>query len=150
MADNQETPRVPYWHLYTDDGGVSRQRLCHMTAFELESISPPADPQWLGQKHHDGMTVLFTVLPVGWVGTWHENPAPQWIIPVSGAWWVESMDGERRTFGPGEISFGEDQGTVERDGKSGHRSGTAGDEPAVLMIVQFDSERDTPTPCRFD
>ena len=26
--------------------------------------------------------VLVTVLPVGWIGDWHENPRPQWIIPV--------------------------------------------------------------------
>lgn len=149
-GDAAEAPRIPYGHLYTDADGVSRHRLCYMTEFERKSIAPPADPQWLGKTHHDGMTVLFTVMPVGWTGTWHENPAPQWIIPLSGAWWVEAMDGERRTFKQGEISFGEDQGTVEQDGKSGHRSGTDGDAPAVLMVVQFDTQRDTTTPCRFD
>ena len=46
------------------------------------------------------MTVLVTVQPVGWVGTWHENPAPQWIVPLSGRWWVESMDGKRVEMGP--------------------------------------------------
>jgi hypothetical protein len=145
-----EKPRVPYWHLYTDSEGTSRQKRCVMTEFELKSMQPPADPQWQGRKHHDGMSVLVTVLPVGWVGTWHENPAPQWIIPLSGCWWVESMDGERVEMGPGEISFGEDQNCVQQDGKRGHASGTVGDEPAVLMIVQFDTRRAQTTPCRFE
>ena len=79
-----------------------------------------------------------TVLPVGWIGDWHENPKPQWIIPLSGRWFVESMDGQRVEMGPGEISFGEDQNTRNVAGKQGHLSGTVGDEPAVLMIVQFD------------
>ena len=54
-------------------------------------------------------TVVFTVQPVGWVGEWHENPAPQWIVLLSGRWWVESMDGTRVEMGPGELSLGEDQ-----------------------------------------
>lgn len=147
MSD--EIPSVPYWHLYTDADGVSRQRQCRMTEFELKSMQPPAAPQWQGQKHHDGMTVMVTVQPVGWEGAWHENPAPQWIIPLSGRWYVESMDGTRIEMGPGEISFGEDQGTRERDGRKGHMSGTVGDEPAVLMVVQFDTSRREITPCRF-
>jgi uncharacterized membrane protein YphA (DoxX/SURF4 family) len=56
-------------------------------------------------------TVFVTVLPVGWIGDWHENPKPQWIIPLSGRWFVESMDGQRVEMGPGEISFGEDKNT---------------------------------------
>ncbi|MGI9024128.1 MAG: hypothetical protein ACR2GP_00810 [Burkholderiaceae bacterium] len=48
---------------------------------------------------------------VGWVGEWHENPKPQWIVPMSGRWFVESMDGRRAEMGMGDISFGEDQRT---------------------------------------
>ena len=48
-------------------------------------------------------TVVFTVQPVGWVGDWHENPAPQWIIVLSGRWWIESMDGDAHRAGPGRI-----------------------------------------------
>jgi hypothetical protein len=77
------------------------------------------------------------VQPVGWVGDWHENPAPQWIIVLSGRWWIESMDGTRIEQGPGAFSFGEDQGCTEMGGKKGHRSGTIGAEPAVLMTVQL-------------
>lgn len=144
-----EQPRIGYWHLYTDAQGVSRQRRCWMTKFELKSMQPPAAPQWQGRKHHDGMTILITVQPVYWTGDWHENPAPQWIIPLSGHWWVESMDGDRVEMGPGEISFGEDQNCVQQDGRRGHRSGTVGDQPAVLMVVQFDTRRGSSTPCRF-
>ena len=52
-------------------------------------------------------------------------------------------------MGPGEISFGEDQNTVETDGRKGHRSGTVGDEPAVLMVVQFAAPPTVASPCRF-
>jgi hypothetical protein len=92
------------------------------------------------------MTTLMTVLPVGWAGTWHENPRPQWIIPLSGRWFVEAMDGSRAEMGPGELAFGGDQDCAEVDGKRGHRSGTVGGEPAVLMVVQFEDGA-PPAPC---
>ena len=138
MSSQPDAPRVPYWHLWTDKDGISRQRLCTLSEFELASISPPASPQWLGQKHSAATTLLVTVLPIGWLGTWHENPKPQWIVPLSGRWFVESMDGQRVEMGPGELSFGADQGTREQDGKRGHRSGTLGAAPAVLMLIQLE------------
>ncbi len=142
-------PIIPYWHLWTDAKGVSRQTQCAMTAFDLKSIKPPADPQWQGQRLSGQMTTLVTVLPVGWIGAWHENPKPQWIIPLSGRWFVESMDGAHVEMGPGELSFGGDQNCRAADGKLGHRSGTVGDAPAVLMIIQFDDRPAPISACEF-
>jgi hypothetical protein len=136
MNEN-ETPVVPFWRLFVDPDGVSRWRRSAMTRFTLKSMQPPAAPQWQSEKTRGDITVLTTVQPVGWRGDWHENPAPQWIVPLSGRWWVEAMDGERREFGPGEFSFGGDQNCRARDGRRGHLSGTLGDQPAVLMVVQY-------------
>ena len=136
MSDPGARPRVPYWHLYVDDTGTSRQTPCALTDFALKGVGP-ADPQWNDTMERGEATVVFTVQPVGWVGDWHENPAPQWIVVLSGRWWIESMDGTRIEQGPGEFSFGEDQGCREIDGRKGHRSGTLGDEPCRLMTVQL-------------
>jgi hypothetical protein len=139
-ADQQAPPTLDYWYVWTDENGVSHQSRRQTQNFKLNSISPPASPQWLGQLKQKGGTVSFTVMPVGWVGTWHENPKPQWIIPLSGRWFVETMDGQRVEMGVGEISFGADQNTRPNDqGHRGHLSGTVGNEPAVLMLVQFDT-----------
>jgi hypothetical protein len=142
-------PQIGYWHLWTDVHGISHQTRCVMTQFELQSISGPAQPQWQGQKTKAETTIMVTVLPVGWIGEWHENPRPQWIVPLSGHWFVESMDGQRVEMGPGEISFGADQHTKERDGKQGHFSGNAGDQPAVLMLVQFEVSASPTLGCPF-
>jgi len=136
MSDLGPQPQVPYWHLWVDGDGVSHQQPCHLTKYEAQRIGP-ADPQWNNKQPRGDATVVFTVQPVGWVGEWHENPAPQWIVVLSGRWFIESMDGTRIEQGPGEFSFGEDQGCVTRDGRLGHRSGTVGDLPAVLMTVQL-------------
>ncbi len=135
------SPSVDYWHVWTDEQGISRQSRRQISDFKLKSISPPAAAQWLGQVKQVGGTCSFTVLPVGWVGDWHENPHPQWIIPLSGRWFVETMDGQRVEMGVGEISFGADQNTqADATGHKGHLSGTVGDVPAVLLIVQFADE----------
>ena len=144
-----EKPNVLYWHLWTDNDGVSRQTRCTLTEFELKSMQPPAQPQWQGKKITGAMTTMVTVQPVRWIGTWHENPKPQWIVPLSGRWFVESMDGIRVEMGPGELSFGGDQNCRDLDGKHGHRSGTVGDVPAVLMVIQFDDAPAPSTPCEF-
>ena len=129
-------PTVPYWHIWTDEDGVSHQNQCALEHFELGSVGD-ADPQWNNKQERTEATVVFTVLPVGWVGEWHENPAPQWILPLSGRWFVESMDGTRVEFGAGDLSRGEDQDCVaDTQGNKGHRSGTLGHAPCVLMCVQ--------------
>jgi hypothetical protein len=143
------SPVIPYWHVWTDAEGVSHQSRCEMTDFQKAAIQPAAAPQWIGAKTRDDATVFVTVLPVGWVGDWHENPKPQWIIPLSGRWFVQTMDGTRVEMGPGDISFGEDQNTRPVDGKSGHLSGTVGPAPAVLMLVQFEAAPTVASACRF-
>ena len=137
MSDSGPKPRIGYWHIWTDDQGVSHQTRCELTEWELKGVGGAA-PQWNNAQARSEATTVFTVQPVGWVGEWHENPAPQWIVPLSGRWWVESMDGTRVEMGPGDLSLGEDQGcTAGADGRKGHRSGTIGDQPAVLMTVRL-------------
>lgn len=130
-------PHLDYWHLYTDAIGVSHHSRCTLAQFTLGGVGKAA-PQWNDKQPQGEATVVFVVLPAGWVGDWHENPAPQWILPVSGRWWVEAMDGSRVEMGPGDLSLGEDQHCVmDRAGRKGHRSGTAGDGPATLLTVQL-------------
>ncbi len=87
--------------------------------------------------------------PQAGVGEWHENPEPQWIVPLSGRWFVETMDGKRVEMGPGEISFGNDQNTkADARGHTGHRSGTAGDQPCMLMLIQLDRNAVNTPPCK--
>jgi quercetin dioxygenase-like cupin family protein len=92
--------------------------------------------------------VVIAQFPKGWVGAWHENPAPQWIIPLSGRWFVETMDGHRIEI-PGDASLGEDQGSKpDAAGHVGHLSGTLGDAPITLMFVQLDHKVTLNDACR--
>lgn len=138
----ENKPSLSYWHVWTDDEGVSHQTRATLTSFEKESMGGDADLQWNNHLGHFQSKIIFTELPVGWVGSWHENPKPQWIVPLSGRWYVETMDGQRVEMGPGEVSFGGDQNTKpNQQGHKGHLSGTIGEEPAILMIVQLTEDK---------
>src|SRR5271166_491468 len=140
-APKDMPPSVPYWHVWTDEKGVSHQKRGEMSAFKFQSISQGAAPSWIDRQSTPGANVVVLVLPVGWVGEWHENPKPQWIIPLSGRWFVETMDGKRVEMGPGEVSFGGDQYTKpDAQGRKGHRSGTVGNQPSVNLIVQLEKD----------
>ena len=134
-------PKLPYWHVWTGENGVSHQTRCELSVFDCRAWARAA-PQWNDRLVTSGATVIIAMQPVGWVGEWHENPKPQWIVPLSGRWFVETMDGTRVEMGPGEISFGNDQNAKpDAEGRKGHRSGTVGDQPAIMMIVQLEDAR---------
>ena len=142
-------PEVPYWHVYTGEDGVSRQTLCTLTDFRLKGMSGAA-PQWQNEIGTETSTVNVSVMPIGWIGEWHENPKPQWIVPLSGRWFVETMDGHRVEMGAGDFSFGQDQGCKPNaKGKKGHLSGTVGNEPCVVMIVQLQDGAGPVGPCGY-
>ncbi len=137
-----ENPRLSYWHVWTDESGVSHQTKALLTSFVKESMGEDIQPQWNNHLLSSKTKIVFSEQPVGWKGDWHENPKPQWIIPLSGRWYVETMDGHRVEMGPGDISFGGDQNTKTNENKyKGHLSGTIGEEPAKLMIVQLEDSK---------
>jgi len=131
-------PTIPYHHVYTDEDGTSRQRLRHLTDFEEKSMGGNSGTQWNNVLMQGATNVIFSELPADFDGDWHENPQPQWIIPLTGGWWVETMDGERVEMREGALSFGADQGTRN---EKGHRSGVLDGKPCRMMIVQFTDDK---------
>ena len=137
-----QQPTLIYWHVWTDDDGVSHQTKCELTNFEQESMGGDAAPQWNNRLLTSESKIIFAELPANWVGEWHENPQPQWIIPLSGRWFVETLDGVRVEMGVGEISFGGDQNTKPNEqSQQGHLSGTVGNEPCKMMIIQLEGDK---------
>lgn len=115
----------------------SHQRLSSVDDFNLSAISEGSAELWQSPGKIGTTKSIFLELVPGNDSGWHENPLPQWIIPLYGSWWVETMDGMRVEMGPGEISYGEDQGSSRIDGHlGGHLSGCVGDKPAILMVIQ--------------
>jgi hypothetical protein len=139
-AAQSPTPQpFHYWHVSVDSGGKTHQTRCEFKDFGTLSLGRGAEPIFVDKLQDKPDHVVIAQFPKGWVGAWHENPAPQWIIPLSGRWFVETMDGHRIEMGPGDASLGEDQDLKpDAAGHVGHLSGTLGDAPITLMFVQLD------------
>ena len=62
---------------------LSTQSDVALGGFEMKSVGGQAAPQWQRQIPDEVAAVVFMVLPVGWVGEWHESPRPQWVVPAT-------------------------------------------------------------------
>lgn len=147
--DPSRAPQVPYYSLWSAPNGTSGLANCALDGFAMKSVGGQAAPMWMRQIPGEVVAVFFTVLPVGWVGEWHESPKPQWVVPLSGHWFIETQDGSRVEMGPGDIHWGQDIDTRAVEGGRGHRSGQVGAEPCVLLLVQYKTPHGAGMACPF-
>jgi hypothetical protein len=150
-GESPPTPPVTHsWHNWTDSKGVSHLARCALSNFELQSLSPPAAPEWANRQSPGTASIITVVQPSGWKGVWHRESKVYWIVTLAGKWFVEAMDGTRVELGPGDVSLGEDQNTIaDAEGRKGHRSGNIGDEKVTLMVIETDATPTVDQPCRF-
>ncbi|WP_457107049.1 hypothetical protein [Methylobacterium sp. P5_C11] len=134
-----DPPVLRYGALYADDTGHSHVQYCDLKNFVFKSYAPPAAPQYVGFPPGAVKSIKYAVLPVGYVGTWHTAPGPQWVITLSGRWSVEATDGSVLEQGPGEVEFNADIGSTPQgpDGHVGHLTRQVGDVPNVQLIVSL-------------
>ena len=140
-----DAPSMPYWRMFTGQDGLSSVAMATLDGFVEKSVGGKAATMWMRAVPGAVEAIQFAILPVGWVGEWHESPTAQWVVTLSGRWFIETQDGTRIEMGPGEIHWGQDLGTRPIDGDQGHRSGQLGDVPCAQLLVQFDvSSGDVP------
>lgn len=132
-----DAPSLPYYLLSKAADGRSTLSIEALDGFRMRSVGGQAAPMWMFDAPGEVENLNISVLPVGWTGEWHESPWRQWVIPLSGRWFIESQDGSRVEMGPGDIHWGEDLATRALNGGKGHRSGQLGPDPCVIMMVQF-------------
>jgi len=131
-------PALTFPIVYTAPNGLSSISTATLSDFKSESMGGDADPQFNLRFLKGNVEIVFAQLPANWTGEWHENPKPQWILPIKGGWWVETQDGKRIELREGEVSFGADQNTRrDQNGNKGHRSGSLDGKPCDMMIVQL-------------
>ena len=130
-------PAMPYWRLFTGNDGLSSVAASLLEGFAEKSVGGKTAAMWMLANPGDVEAVRFAILPVGWVGEWHESPRRQWVVTLSGRWFIETQNGLRIEMGPGDIHWGEDLGTRPVDGNQGHRSGQIGGAPCAQLLVQF-------------
>lgn len=99
-AAQSPTPQpLHYWHVI-DGAGTSHQTQCEFKDFSPLPLGEGVAPIFADKLQDTPAPVVIAQLPKGWIGAWHENPKPQWIVPLSGHWFVETTDGHRVEMGP--------------------------------------------------
>ncbi len=149
-ADSQQ--HIRYYHMWADKTGTTHIATCSFKNFELQQLSSGDSPQYSDTIGTSNDKTIFTIQPSGWTSDWHKNPAVQWVVPLSGTWYVRMSDGHVQTMGPGDVALGEDQMAMpapsgEDAGKTGHAAGNVGREAVKLMIVQTDWVPTVGQPC---
>jgi len=141
-------PEPTVLHVLTDETGRSHIHRCAIDGLTLGQVVADIPRVWQTPAAHDVASRAVWVLPSGWRGGWHRNPARQWIIPLSGSWFVETQDGARVVMGPGEMHLGDDlDSTRDEHGRVGHDSGVLGDQPCTVQVITL-TNNTTRRPCR--
>ena len=60
-------PKLPYWHLWADDEGVTHQTRCEVSGFNSESVGGEAAPEWIKHLLSSEATLLIRHLAC-WLG----------------------------------------------------------------------------------
>src|SRR5215472_2169168 len=142
-------PRVDYWHLYTDDQGVSRQRRCAFTDFErifdqrarkpaVDRTPHPSSGLDAGDRAARRLDRRVAREPSSAVD--HSAFRPL-VRRVDGR--PAHRDGTRRALLRGR------SGHPRAERPQGPLSGTVGDQPAVLWLIQLDQAPAPRLPCPF-
>ena len=130
-------PEIAYWHLWTDGDGVSHQTRCALTEFELKGVGGAA-PQWNNQQRPVRSDGRLHRAAGGLGGRLAREPGAavdrRAVRPL-----VDRVHGRHaHRTGPRRVLARRGPGLhASSNGRKGHRSGTIGDAPAVLMTVQL-------------
>ncbi|MFC1607838.1 hypothetical protein ACFL47_07695 [Candidatus Latescibacterota bacterium] len=135
-ADDTTSASMKYVRVYADEQGGS-----HFEDMELEITQGElgtANVPKVGISRAFSTSKMFFVTaevkrPEHREITWHTAPARQFVIWLTGKIEIETSDGEKRTFGPGDIVLAEDT-----TGK-GHISRNLSD--VVLAFIPLSEEK---------
>ena len=65
-ADLGPRPRIAYWHLSTDEAGISHQRLCHLSDYQPHQVGGAA-PQWNLPLPPSEASVVFAAIGISMI-----------------------------------------------------------------------------------
>jgi len=144
---DQQPENFRYYQIYASEDGTTHFKSCLMHGFELKKYAKDSQYQ---RSDFGGETskLVFTELAPGLEQDLHCCPEVQFVVTLSGSWYVKTSDGTKHTFNPGDVLFQDNTKTSPASNKPQHYSGVVGDKPCQQMIVQISRapEVDNPNP----
>jgi hypothetical protein len=125
-----------YYQIYASESGTTHFGKWKMTGFDLQAYG--SKPQYVRSDFGGEPTKLvFTELAVGLEQPLHSCPAVQFVVTLSGSWYVKTTDGTKFAFKPGDVLFQDNTKNSPANKQPEHYSGVVGDQPCQQMIVQL-------------
>lgn len=138
-----------YTHLWTSADGETHLKECYMKGFDVKSFAGDTPPQFV-KEGSKPTKVTFSELTVDNLQDFHSCPGVQFVVCLSGSWFVETTDGDRKDFQPGEVLFQDDCEASPAKKAPKHKSGVNGDKPNRQMILSVDREPEVDQPGSLD
>jgi hypothetical protein len=137
-----------YYQIYASENGTTHFTLCRMHGFDLKAYS--SKPQFTRSDFGGEVSKLvFTELAVGLEQELHTCPQVQFVVTLSGSWYVKTSDGTKHVFKPGDVLFQDNTKDSPASDQPQHYSGVVGDKPCQQMIVQLSRKPETNNPNPF-
>ncbi|KAJ7568187.1 hypothetical protein O6H91_01G022100 [Diphasiastrum complanatum] len=137
MGDSVQPKDFCYYQIWVSEDGETHFIENKMTGFTLQPYS--SKPQLVRSDFGGNPTKLvFTELAVGLEQPLHSAPTTQFVVTLSGSWYVKTTDGKKFEFHPGDVLFQDNTKDSPADKQPQHYSGVVGDKPCRQMIVQLD------------
>ncbi|MBF0877316.1 hypothetical protein HKD21_10710 [Gluconobacter cerevisiae] len=150
IEDKPSFPTIAYWDNWTDPQGTTHLTKCKMSTFHEDSLTPDGEKVMLSSSHDGPTTVTLRVQPPHWKSGWSESHQVQWIVPLSGIYFVKAMDGTSVELNPGDILLSEDVAPIAHGSDpKGHLSGNVGDTAVALQVLQFGDAKPSHIPCQW-
>ena len=120
---------MQYARIYADSEGNSHFETVDVKFFSVDLL-PPAPPVGLA-GFEPATQISFLSEGPGWRGPLHCAPKRSYYLFLRGEVEIETSDGDKRRFGPGDILR-----TDDTTGK-GHRTHVVSDVPVLVSVVQL-------------
>ncbi|KAL3693057.1 hypothetical protein R1sor_006708 [Riccia sorocarpa] len=148
-GDGEPQPsNFTYTQLWADEKGETHVQQCKMTGFSLQNYS--AYQQFIRDDFGGNATkFVFTELSVGLTQPLHSTPAVQFVITLSGSWYINTTDATYHAFQAGDVLFQDNTKDSPAAKVPQHFSGAVGDVPCQQFILQINRKPEVNNLCPF-
>lgn len=122
-------PTIPYVNVWEDEFGETHMSVCELDGFIPQSFSSSGQ-QYVSTNDMPTKRYVFNISPITYFGDFHSAPSLQWVVTISGSWYVRTSDGSIVNLPAGSILFNSDVNATK-----GHQSGVSKNYDSASVIV---------------
>eukprot|EP00897_Mesotaenium_endlicherianum_P002423 jgi/Mesen1/2208/ME000152S01289 len=142
-SGNKDPQNFQYTHLWVSKDGETHIKEATLSGFDLKKYAEK--PQYV-KEGPSPSKIVFTQLDPGLEQDLHSCPQVQFVVCLSGSWYVKTTDGTKKVFVPGDVLFQDNTADCPSEKQPKHFSGVVGDGPNQQLIIQVDRKPEVDNP----